>query len=138
MVCNLQICMSKEMKLYTQSLDLPYLKCKPTVTSPLYNAAWCWRWPCSPRGSGFQCTAQANAMQTAAPEQSTAQSVPALALAMLCAHSSQHRSLFPPADKAGFPRAAATALFPCCFHALLILFSHGLVPAAMTGHGGCS
>lgn len=74
----------------------------------------------TPCGWQLQCRAQLSPFQP-------------LALAMLWAHSSQHRRLFPPADQAGFPRAAATALFPCCFHALLMLFSW---PCACSHHSG--
>lgn len=115
--------MSEEMKLYTQSLGLLWTYVSGKVPSPLYDVTSCWRCPRSPHGSGSQCTGQANAAQTAALVQSTARSVPALALAVPEAHSSQDHRLFPPADKAGFPRATPTALLTCCFHALLLVFS---------------
>lgn len=79
-LCNLQISMGEEMKPYAQSLDLLWAYISGKVTPPLYSASW--RWGClrSPRGSGFRCTGQANAVRVAAPVQSTAQSLPALSL----------------------------------------------------------
>lgn len=118
MLCNLWICMSEEMKLYAQSLDLLWAYISGKVTSPLYDVAWYWRCPRLPVHRTDSCRAGSSSVA----EHSS-----------VCSSLSHDNAVMGPlftapqtfllADKAGLPRTAATALFLCCFNAFLILFS---------------
>lgn len=123
-LCNLQISMGEEMKPYAQSLDLLWAYISGKVTPPLYSASW--RWGClrSPRGSGFRCTGQANAVRVAAPVQSTAQSLPALSLGNAMGPLFTTPQTFPPCWSGRVSQSCCDStfplLFPCPSHAVLM------------------